>query len=68
MGSVCHRYMCILLYLKLIGCNGVAQIYAHLDRSCVPLVYVHSLIGETYLVSWCCVDLCSFGGGWVSLP
>ena len=23
-GSVCHRYMCILLYLKLIGCDDVA--------------------------------------------
>ena len=23
-GSVCHGYMCILLYMKLIGCSGVA--------------------------------------------
>ena len=22
-GSICHGYMCILLYVKLIGCNGV---------------------------------------------
>ena len=27
-GSVCHGYMCILLYVKLIGCNGVAEMYA----------------------------------------
>ena len=24
-------YMCILLYVKLLGCNGVAYIYAHLE-------------------------------------
>ena len=23
-GSVCHRYMCILLYVKLMRCNGIA--------------------------------------------
>ena len=23
-GSICHRYMCILLYVKLMRCNGVA--------------------------------------------
>ena len=32
MGSVCHGYMCILLYVKLIGCNGVALIYAQLEE------------------------------------
>ena len=30
-GSLCHRYMCILLYVKLIGCNGVVGIYPHLE-------------------------------------
>ena len=29
-GSVCHGYMCILLYVKLLGCNGVAWIYSQL--------------------------------------
>ena len=29
----------------------------------VPLVYVHSSIYETYLVSWFSRDLCSFGEG-----
>ena len=28
MGSVCHGYMCILLYVKLIGCNGVADVWS----------------------------------------
>ena len=32
MGSVCLRIMCILLYVKLIGCNGVAYIYAPLEE------------------------------------
>ena len=32
MGSVCHGYMCILLYVKLIGCNGVADMYASLEE------------------------------------
>ena len=30
-GSVCHGYICILLYVKLIGCTGVAEIYGHLE-------------------------------------
>ena len=45
MGSVFHRYMCILLDVKLIG------------------VYVHSLICETHLVQWCCMDLWSIDRG-----
>ena len=30
-GSVCHGYMCIVLYIyiKLIWCNGFSEIYAH---------------------------------------
>ena len=28
MGSVCHGYMCILLYVKLIWCSGFLEIYA----------------------------------------
>ena len=31
MVSVCHRYMCILLYVKLTGCNGVVGIYPCLE-------------------------------------
>ena len=30
MGSVCHRYMCILLYLKLMQCSVFPEIYAQL--------------------------------------
>ena len=51
MGSVCHGYMCILAYVKLTGCSGVAEIYAQLEEGvCLPWVYVHSSIYETYWV------------------
>ena len=32
MGSICHGYMCIVLYIymKLMWCNGFAQIYVRL--------------------------------------
>ena len=30
-GSVCHGYMCILCYVKLIGCNGIPYIYGQLE-------------------------------------
>ena len=50
MGSVCHGYMCILLYVKCIWCSGYLEIYAQLWGVCLPLVYVHSSICETYLV------------------
>ena len=32
MGSICHGYMCTVLYMKLIGCNGFSQIYAQLEE------------------------------------
>ena len=64
MESVCNGYMCILVFVKLIGCNGIAEMYAGLEeggemvlhRSMfklgvhLPLVYVHSSICETYWV------------------
>ena len=51
MGSVCHGYMCILLYVKCIQCSGFPEIYAQLDGGrfevSLPWVYVHSSICET---------------------
>ena len=32
MGSICHGYMCIVLYMKHIWCNGFPDIYAQLDE------------------------------------
>ena len=31
-GSICHGYMCIVLYMKLIWCNGFPEIYAQLEE------------------------------------
>ena len=67
-GYISLRYICILLYVKLIWCSGVAYIYGQLeegDRVRLPWVYVHSAIHETYLVLWCCIDLWLIrDGGW----
>ena len=30
--SICHGYMCIVLYMKLIWCNGFPEIYAWLEE------------------------------------
>ena len=30
-GLVCHGYLCIVLYMKLIWCHGFAEIYALLE-------------------------------------
>ena len=32
MGSICHGYMCIMLYMKLIWCHGFPKIYAGLEE------------------------------------
>ena len=51
MGSVCHGYMCILLYMKLFWCSGFPEIYARLGEGVgvsLPWVYVHSAIYETF--------------------
>ena len=58
---MCPRYMCILLYVKLIQCSGIPQIYGQLEV--VALVYVHSAICETYLVQWYSIDLQLTGAG-----
>ena len=49
--SICHAYICILLYVKLIWCSGGAWIYYRLSRGVhLPCVCVHSSICETF---WC---------------
>ena len=30
--SICHGYLCIVLYMKLIWCNGFVEIYASLEE------------------------------------
>ena len=41
-GYICPEYMCILLYVKLIWCSGIPQIYGQLEEG--ALVDVHSAI------------------------
>ena len=57
------QYMCILLYVTLIWCNGIPYIYCQLELWGVDVssVYVHSVICETYLISWYFIDLLSIG-------
>ena len=45
MGSVCHGYIWMLLYMKLIWCSGFPEIYAQLEEEdgvSLPWVYLHS--------------------------
>ena len=50
-GSVCHGYMCILLYVKPIWCSGFPEIYALLEEggtsafSICAFFYMGNLIG-----------------------
>ena len=48
-GSICHGYMCILQYMKLIGCKILAWISDWLGVH-LPRVYVNSTIYKTYWV------------------
>ena len=45
--------ICILLYVNLIWCNGIPQMYCQLELGSgvyVSSVYVHSAICDTYVV------------------
>ena len=45
------QYICILLFVKVIWCNGIPEICCELELEVdVSSVYVHSAICETYLV------------------
>ena len=56
-GYICNGYMCILLYVKLIWCSVITQIYGQLEEG--ALVYVHFSIYEIYLVQQYSRDLLS---------
>ena len=52
------QYMCIMLYVKVIWCNGIPYIYFQFEWGVyVSYIYVHSAICETYVVSWYFRDL-----------
>ena len=43
-GSICHGYMCILLYVRLMGCNGFAWIYGQLAEESICHGYMCILL------------------------
>ena len=47
-----HQNMCILLYVIVIWCNSMSEIYCQLEWGGIDVspVYVHSAICDTYLV------------------
>ena len=47
---MCPHYMCIVLYVIVIGCNDIAEIYCQFGGVDVSSVYVHSAMYETYMV------------------
>ena len=50
MGSICHAYMCIVLYMKLIWCNGFAEIYAQLEGvNCHRYMYIILYINRSVM-------------------
>ena len=63
-GSVCHGFMCILLYMKLIWCSGFPEIYAWLEElgwgqsamGICAYCYIWNLFGvvvlHTSMVNW----------------
>ena len=43
-GSVCHGYMCILLYMKLNWCSGFPEIYTQLEEGVGSVCYGYKYI------------------------
>ena len=50
MGSICYGYICIVLYMKLIWCNGFPDMYAQLEEVWGQSAMCICAIYETYLV------------------
>ena len=45
-GFICYGYMCIVLYMKLIWCNGFAEIYAQLEEGALISMGIFSIYIE----------------------
>ena len=63
MGSICHGYRCILLYMKPIWCNGFPEIYARLEEGVGSVyagicayIYMLNIVGvvvfQRSMVNW----------------
>ena len=49
----CHEYMCILLYMKLIWCNGFSEIYARLEEGVGSICHGYMCILLYMKLIWC---------------
>ena len=57
--SICCGYMCIVLYMKLISCNGFAEIFARSAMSCAKCgVAVLKASMLNWGMSICCGYMC----------
>ena len=53
-GSICHGYMCIVLYMKLIWCNGFPDIYAQVEEGVGQLAIGICTLCYLYMkLMWC---------------
>ena len=51
--SICHGYMCIVLFMKLIWCNGFAEISASFEEGDVVNLSCVYLYCAIYEFVWC---------------
>ena len=67
-GYMYPQYMCILLYMIVIWCNGISEIYFQLEWGLhVSSLYVHSAICDTFLVYQYSIDVLSIGVGGICI-
>ena len=53
MGSVCHGYMSILLYMKLVLCSGFPEFYARLEEGVESVCHGYMSILLYMKLIWC---------------
>ena len=53
MGLVCHGYVCIHLYIKLIWCSHFAEIYAGLEEGVESVCLGYMCIPLYVNIIWC---------------
>ena len=53
LGLICHGYMCIVLYMKLIWCNGFPETCAHLEEGVGSICHGYMCIVLYMKPFWC---------------
>ena len=51
--SVCHGYVCILLYMNLMQCSGVAEIYGQMEEGVESVCHRYMCIVMYMTLIWC---------------